>query len=236
VTDGAKPDEPAEFRQWLSFESQSGDTLLVDTTFLNSNWRCIYGEGCPGIEAEDAPDLARGCCTFGAHITGPDDRARVLDASARLTPDQWQLLSRAGSDGPLGNDADGAEVTRSVDGACVFLNRPDFAAGPGCALHVGALQAGEEPLTWKPDVCWQLPIRVEENVDDDGHVTHTLRSWLRRDWGEGGSDLGWWCTESDGSYEGHEPAYQTLGAELTALLGKDDYAELARKLDQDHAP
>ena len=25
--------------------------------------------------------------------------------------------------------------TRLVDGACVFLNRPGFPTGPGCALH-----------------------------------------------------------------------------------------------------
>ena len=30
--------------------------------------------------------------------------------------------------------------TRLVDDACIFLNRPGFAAGPGCALHLHAMQ------------------------------------------------------------------------------------------------
>ncbi len=46
-----------------------------------------------------------------------------------------------------------------MDGACVFLNRPGFAGGAGCALHSLALRTGRHPLATKPDVCWQLPVR-----------------------------------------------------------------------------
>lgn len=228
--------QPADFRQWLSFESGSGETLLVDTTFLTSNWTCVYGSGCPGIEEAAAPELARGCCAFGAHFTGPDDRDRVIAASKRLSDEQWQHRGRALEDGPLTQDPEGTDITRVVDGGCIFLNRPDFASGPGCALHVAAVGAGDDPLDWKPDVCWQLPVRLEEHQDDNGHTTKTLRAWLRRDWGDGGADLGWWCTESDGAYEGHEPVYQALATELTALVGESTYKLLAECLDEELAP
>ncbi len=33
----------------------------------------------------------------------------------------------------------GEWMTRLVDDACIFLNRPGFAAGAGCALHTAAL-------------------------------------------------------------------------------------------------
>jgi hypothetical protein len=71
---------------------------------------------------------------------------------------------------------------RSINSAClqpwdIFLNRPDFEGGPGCALHVAALEAGERPMDWKPDVCWQLPLRLQEHTDEHGHVTSTLREW-----------------------------------------------------------
>ena len=36
-------------------------------------------------------------------------------------------------------------MTRLVDGACIFLNRPGFATGPGCALHQVALARGRQP-------------------------------------------------------------------------------------------
>ena len=58
--------------------------------------------------------------------------------------------------------------TRVVDGACIFLNRPGFAGGAGCALHLAAVDADESPLDWKPSVCWQLPIRVDWEPADDG--------------------------------------------------------------------
>ena len=86
-------------------------------------------------------------------------------------------------------------MSRLVDGACIFLNRPGFAGGIGCALHTAALDAGERPLDWKPEVCWQLPLRLEDEHRRHGHVTSTLREWKRRDWGAGGDEFHWWCTE-----------------------------------------
>ena len=61
-----------------------------------------------------------------------------------------------------------------VEGACIFLNRPGFAGGPGCALHRAALERGQAPMDLKPDVCWQLPLRREDTADPDGSVTSTV--------------------------------------------------------------
>jgi len=232
VTDGSVPENSADFREWLSCESPAGETVLIDATFLNSNWTCIYGAGCPGVEEEERPELARGCCAFGAHFTDTSDQERTLAHSERLTDEQWQHRSTATTAGATDTDEDGAATTRLVDGACIFLNRPDFGTGAGCALHFAATAAGEPPHEWKPDVCWQLPLRVEENLDENGHMTRTVRAWLRRDWGEGGTELGWWCTERPGAYAGHEPAYATLATELTALVGEATYMRLVDRLEE----
>ena len=53
--------------------------------------------------------------------------------------------------------------------------------GPGYTLHRATLEAGERPMDWKPNVCWQLPLRLENHTDDNGHLTSTLREWKRRD-------------------------------------------------------
>ena len=92
-------------------------------------------------------------------------------------------------------------MTRLVDDACIFLNRPGSPQGAGCALHVAALEAGERPLDWKPNVCWQLPLRLEHSTDENGHVTSRLRDWKRRDWGDGGHEFHWWCTEAPGGLQ-----------------------------------
>jgi hypothetical protein len=129
----------------------------------------------------------------------------------------------------------GETVTRVVDDACIFLNRPGFAAGPGCALHLAAIERGIDPLKLKPEVCWQLPLRREDEVADDGHVTSTIRQWDRRHWGAGGRDFAWWCTESPDAFVGTRPVYVEMEAELTEMVGKKTYRALTRYLEDREA-
>lgn len=205
----ADPDDPA--RVWL-----------VDVTFLTSGYRCIWGAGCKGILTEDAEELAQGCCSFGAHFCDEDDDGgadlrRVEKAAARLTPDMWQHHETAARKGFIATKGK-ERKTRVVAGACIFLNRPGFAGGAGCALHGGAVSAGEAPMTWKPDVCWQVPVRVTHH--DDG--VSRLTAWTRSDWGDAGEDFHWWCTEAPEAFGARDPVYVSLEAELRELLGNDD--------------
>jgi hypothetical protein len=227
-------DEPAledpTRREWLSFD-HDGDTYLFDVSFLTSNWRCIFGEGCKGVLEHDATELGQGCCSHGAHFADGPDRKRVLRHAERLSSEQWQLrevAERAG--GPVERAEGGGWTTRTHDDACIFLNRPDFALGAGCALHVGAVDAGESFLDWKPEVCWQLPLRLSHQVDEVEHTTYTLREWKRRDWGEGGQDFHWWCTESPEAFVGAEPVVVTLRDEIVALVGDEVYELLLDQL------
>ncbi len=120
--------------------------------------------------------------------------------------------------------------TRLVKDACIFLNRPDFPGGAGCALHRAALERGVPHLELKPDVCWQLPLRREDEVADDGYVTSVVRQWDRRDWGPGGDEFHWWCTEAPDAFVGTRPVYEELADELIALSGRKIYKRLVRYL------
>lgn len=223
---------PPAVREWASFEDPDEDrTWLVDVGFLASPWRCIFGQGCRGVLTSAAPELAEGCCSYGAHFTGEEDVARVEAAAARLTPQQWQHHATGRRRGILKRSG-GAVTTRLVADACIFLNRPDFPGGPGCALHRAALEAGERPLDWKPDVCWQLPLRREDFTDAHGHVLSTLGSWERRHWGEGGEEFAWWCTESKDAFSGATPVYRSLADELTEMVGAAVYRLIADHLDR----
>jgi hypothetical protein len=121
----------------------------------------------------------------------------------------------------------------------LFLNRPAFAGGQGCALHIAAVAGGESPTDWKPSVCWQLPLRIDwEPIDDtpDHEVElATVRRWTRADWGEHGTTMAWCCTErSDGgeAYTGTEPVIESLRDSLVALAGDDVYVELRQRLTE----
>lgn len=227
------PSASAAGEDWLRVEDPDEErTWLVDAAFLESPWRCCYGRGCPGTGEARAPERAEGCCSYGAALTGDEDAARVLAAAATLDDRLWQLrrvVLRRG--GPLRRERGGGLHTRVVDGACAFLNRPGFPGGPGCALHRAALERGLPPLALKPDVCWQLPLRREDLVADDGHVYSLLMRWERRHFGPGGASLGWWCTdpvEAPEAFRGERPASVALAAELEALTGRR-VAELIRR-------
>jgi len=217
--------QPLEDRhEWLSFEDpEESRTWLFDVTFLLSRWTCIFGSGCQGVLTEDATDMVQGCCSYGAHFTDKADRERVKRAAATLTPEQWQFHAEGTAKGPITKNDDGAWVTRQADEACIFLNRPGFPGGPGCALHRAALERGERPLDLKPDVCWMVPIRRLDSTDDMGHVTSTIREWKRRDWGDGGQEFHWWCTESPEAFTGETTVLVSMKDELVELVGQQVY-------------
>lgn len=228
--------------------------------FLTSNWRCMFGDGCKGILPEVATESNQGCCSLGAHFgDGPagQEEARQLSAYASmLTPAQWQFHetgtteylappaddegdpSTATAERVAGFYGDAARTrTRVVEGACVFLNRPGFEGGAGCALHIAALAVGDSPTEWKPSVCWQLPLRVDwalvDEADPDGPETATVRRWSRADWGEHGRTMAWCCTErSEGgeAYSGTDQVVDSLADELSTLAGDAVYVELKQRI------
>lgn len=157
------------------------------------------------------------------------DEARLIGAlGVTLDPARFQFHAEAEAGGVVTQRA-GRPGTRVVDGACIFLNRPGFDGGAGCALHLAAVDEGEQPIDWKPSVCWQLPLKVETGVDG----VRTLRRWTRADWGSGGETMAWCCTEEPGdaagggasvavsAFDGDRPAVETLAVELRALVGPE---------------
>ena len=234
------PETPLDFtREWVEFPdpADSEHWIRADFTWLCSRWSCIFGRGCQGVVAGRPEE---GCCSHGAFFSDKADEKRVRRAAEQLSPAQWQHYGRAQTKtgkldivekDSVGDDED-RRRTRVVDGACIFLNRPGFAGGAGCALHSLALRTGRHPLDTKPEVCWQLPIRRSQDWVDRADGTRILVSTVsefdRRGWGEGGQDLHWWCTSSPDAHTGGEPLYVSYAPELTELIGQKAYDELSR--------
>jgi hypothetical protein len=206
-----------------------------DLTWLTSPWSCIFGDGCRGIYA-DRPD--DGCCTLGAHFADEADEKRVARSVRKLTAELWQHRKEGKSGGWVeledpeqvkpGEAA--ARKTRVVDGACIFLNRPGFAAGSGCALHLLALHQARPITETKPDVCWQLPLRRQfrtvTRTDETTYTEVTIGEYGRDGWGPGGHDLDWYCTSNTEAHHAPEPVYRSSRDELIALMGAPAYGVL----------
>lgn len=222
-------------REWIEFvdPADSDQMIRADLTWLLSRWTCVFGKSCHGIVRGRAGD---GCCSHGAFFTDAEDEKRVRLAARKLTPQTWQHFRRGFKRYTEMDTVDGKTparrtATQSSEGACVFLNDADFSGGGGCALHAQALRDGVHPLEYKPDVCWQLPIRRDQEWVKRPDGTKVLETVLtefdRRAWGSGGHDLDWWCTSSPEAHVGSKPLFQEYEAELTALIGKAAYARLA---------
>jgi hypothetical protein len=195
MTVGPIPPATGDPRRRTTEIVDGGTTWRFDDAFLTSSWTCLWGRGCLGIRDVPAPELGQGCCSVGAELGGVDEAMRVSALADTLDPDRFQFHAEAADGGVFADDTRSA--TRVVADACIFLNRPGFAGGPGCALHLAALEAGESPLDWKPSVCWQLPVRVDWSDDGVGGEVATVRAWRRSDWGPEGVTMAWCCTEGD---------------------------------------
>ena len=221
---------PRAFVEFANPDDAS-EVMRCDLTWLTSRWMCIFGQGCRGIYAERPAD---GCCTLGAHFSDKDDEKRVRGFVRMLDPEHWQFhdAGTASKNAWVETDDEGDRKTAVHEGACIFLNRPGFAAGEGCALHGLALRLGRHPLETKPDVCWQLPIRrTFRNVkrqDGSEYTEVSISEYDRRGWGPGGHDLDWYCSGNTEAHVALEPVYVTNAPELTELMGEAGYAELVR--------
>ncbi|MGK2950643.1 MAG: hypothetical protein ACSLFP_18870 [Acidimicrobiales bacterium] len=205
-------------------------TWRFDADFLRSRWTCIFGRGCLGILDEPAEHLGQGCCSLGADLDVGDEAMTISALAATLPPELFQHHAAAQPEGGGIFATDDRAATRVVDGACIFLNRPGFAGGAGCALHLAALEADEPPLEWKPSVCWQLPLKVDWAPAPGDREVATVRRWDRRDWGDEGTTMAWCCTEGERAYVGEQPVIESLGPELEALVGTAVHVELRRRL------
>jgi hypothetical protein len=210
-------------------EIHDGDTVWrFDRDFMESRWACLWGRGCKGIGTEPAEYLGLGCCSIGAELCDVDE-ARLIAALAATLPSEHFEHHREAREGGIFSDGT-RNHTRVVDGACIFLNRPGFAGGAGCALHLAALQGGESPIDWKPSVCWQLPIRVDWEAGPGDTEVATVHRWTRQDWGEEGETMAWCCTEDSLAYDADRPVIDSLGAELEAVVGTEVYVELRHRI------
>ena len=222
-------DRLEDLHEWVSFDDPDEHrTWIFDATFLTSNYKCIYGCGCKGVLDRPTPELEQGCCSFGAHFVDAADVANVELHFERVKPEHMQFHADAVEhgitmSGELDDEGEPTVVSRLADDACIFLNRPGFAGGVGCALHIAADATGERPLDWKPQVCWQVPLRLEHSTDESGHVTSRLREWKRRDWGEGGTDFDWWCTDTPEAFVGEQPLYVSARDDIIEMVGAQIY-------------
>jgi hypothetical protein len=176
--------------------------------------------------------MVQGCCSYGAYESEKKVKDKVEKLAKKLGDDEWQFKAEGLKRGVWKAAGKDEWHTRMHKDACVFLNRADFEAGPGCALHLHAMNTGKHFSDTKPTVCWQLPLRAVDREDEDDSTTTILTEFGRDGWGEGGEEFAWWCTEAPEAFTAAEPVYKTMEAELRKMLGDAVYEEVVKYMDQ----
>ena len=219
-TDGVTDGTSAHFETYV--DPIDGTRWNIDVDFIDSSWTCIWNNGCEGILEQPSAGLNQGCCSVGAQMIDEDEALRIAALGLTIGEEIFQYADVALEGGVFNDDT--RTNTRVVDGACIFHNRAGFAGGEGCALHLAAMQDDENPLEYKPSICWQAPLKVDENSDG----SKTLRPWKRHDWDGGMESMAWCCTNKGGADEalasafvGDVPVAESLHAELRGLVGPE---------------
>lgn len=207
------PEDPSVLYRW-------------DVTFMLSTYRCTYGEGCHGIYGK----AVNGCCDHGTELDWDDGELdRVTRHVNRLTPADWQhYVTGNGPNGWTATRGKNVLNTRVIGKACIFANDEKFAGGSGCALHIGALRAGEDFRDWKPTPCNTWPMSTQEITEHDDTVDVTIVGPLSSyDWNP---DSHWWCTEAPENLSNHDPVYVSLKEELIIMVGEERYNQFVNWL------
>lgn len=225
---GTAHDAPTDY---LEFQHENKN-WRVNLSFLMSNWKCIYGDGCAGhfgIQDKNIyPDV--GCCSDGAYIE-PEEFDALSERVSELTDDEWQpeLRKIAESKGWFTNKKE--RKTRVYEKSCIFNNRAGGSNGKvGCAFHILAEKKGIHFTETKPTVCWQVPLRFYEDQD----LVNVIDAWDADDWGGANEDgthnswMCWWCIDAPDAYVGKHMVYQEMKMELIKLMGEGAYLELCR--------
>lgn len=240
---------PTDFpREWFVFMHPEDPLhyFSIDLTWVESTWSCRFGTPqCHGID-EDFSVV--GCCIHGAYLSDETDRDDLYNAVAEMPAKYWQLRPRdvdsyiAAADPTIlepwlewddtEEEDDGPHIkTRVVDGACIFANRDGAETGPGCSLHQWAMAEGRNIIGSKPEVCWQVPFSREDSWEERADGQEILRTTIgeydRRQWGGGGEDFDWWCTDAPACHTGGTPVWQSMKQELQQLIGEKPYEVLA---------
>ena len=226
---------PATFaREWIEFPNPENPSEIFkcDLTWLTSNWNCIFGRGCKGIDKE-FPN--HGCCSDGAYYYSEEDEERTLSAASRLTPEIWDNYDAAHQGKKLtiteiGLDKD--RKTKRINKTCIFFNESkEFF---GCALHHLAEREGIHYAETKPDICWQLPLRRSWETRETGDKKYdvvVIGEYTREAWGEGGADLDWYCTSNTEAHNAATPVYLSHRTELIKMMNQSAYEILKDHCD-----
>ncbi len=200
---------PIDLHEWISFEDPTTSDARGSSTHVPAVELDVHLRRRLQGRARRGRHRAR---TRVAAATAPTSSTTTMSQTVRRSssPDSSRAIgsstARATTNGVLetedGGDQDASR--RRVRASSSTSPASPAARVARCTSPLSKPASGH--IDWKPDVCWQLPLRLARSTPTTTATSpRTLREWKRRDWGEGGDEFHWWCTESDDAFVGEPP-------------------------------
>ncbi len=141
---------------------------IVRRHFICDSQRCVQWSG-------TTPLIDRGCCCrYEVPLTARDKEVVLahLDAVRPNLPEGHRLIDPEVDPFKQDDDFGVAMVHDNPVGGCQFNMYIDGRCR--CALHMTALEHGENPHEWKPLACSLWPLAINAYDDDDGQERYLL--------------------------------------------------------------
>ena len=203
--------------EWVSFEDAMRH-MEFDLTFLTSNGH-VSSAAAALVSKTRPPELQQGSAFRSqVQIATTNHRVRKACGASPTPTGSPQRAEKLG--GPIYTNSGCETVTRVPKERASFSTDP-LPGWTGCALHRGP-RGRERRWTGSPG-CAGSYAASQSSGDDEGQTTYTLREWKRPDWGGGGEEFHWWCTDDPMAFRDREKVYTTLKDEIIEMVGPDAY-------------
>ena len=220
----AEPVAPEDLHEWLSFEDPDEDrTWVFDVTFL------------PRVDVHLRPRLPgrpdrsrRRARARLLQLRRPLHRRRRPPARSRRPP---RAADRPAVAVPQASEEAGRSSARTTTEPAHAARRVGRASSSTGPASPAASAARCTSARWRPASGRSTGSPTSAGSSRCASRRHrrarprhsTVREWKRRDWGEGGHEFHWWCTDAPEAFVGHEPVYRYLEDELVELVGRPVY-------------
>ena len=220
-----------DVHEWISFDDRRAADVGVRRHVPALLWTCIFGAGCKGVLDGRRHRAGRRAAAATAHTSSTTTTCADGRGGGRpLTPEQWQFQPQGAASGGF---LDPTTAPRHPPGRRgVHLPQPSrLRRGPGCALHVAALEPASGRSTGSPTCAGSCRCGCTAHRRPRPRHVHPARVEAAR-LGRGWRRVPLVVHRVGRRLRRHDAVYEYLRDEIVEMVGEPVYERLVALLQR----